>query len=66
MCIFVPSKTTRRIDRRWHAKFEIIVFKISTEDAIRDAIEGTNLVIDRIHILISKNTNRKSSINGFL
>ena len=58
MCVFVPSISTRRIDVREQGPFELIVFKISTQDAISDAINGTTNVIDKVQMLISKNTNR--------
>lgn len=58
MCVFVPTSRTRRLDVREQGLFELIVFEISTEDAISDAINGTTNVIDKVHMLISKNTNR--------
>lgn len=59
MCVFVPSNRTRRIDVREQGPFELIVFYISVEDAIKDAINDTDITIRRVHQLISKNTSRK-------
>lgn len=59
MCVFVPSAITRRLDVREQANFELIVFKISVKDAISDVINKTNIVIDKIQLLISKNTKRE-------
>ena len=59
MCVFIPSGVTRRLDLREQANFELIVFKISVKDAISDVINKTNITIDRIHKLISKNTKRE-------
>jgi len=58
MCVFVPSNRTRRIDVRLQGPFELIVFYISVEDAIKDAINDTDITIIRVHKLISKNTSR--------
>lgn len=58
MCVFIPSTVTRRVDVREQGPFELIVFKISTMDAISDAINGETNVISKVQMLIGKNTNR--------
>lgn len=59
MCVFIPSDRTKRTDVRRHRKFELLIFNISAEQAIKDSMEGTNITIDRVHELIMKNTRRK-------
>jgi hypothetical protein len=72
MCIFVPSdKTTvyrRRRDSQNHK--EIIIFKISVEEAIEDSINIIKGIdsfnsINKVHDLIYKFTNRKTEETGF-
>ena len=65
MCVFIPGTNTRRHDVREHGPFKLIVFKISVEEAISDAINRSNNTIDRVHQLISKNTERKGDPSGF-
>jgi hypothetical protein len=65
MCVFIPGKNTRRIDVREQGPFELIVFRISVEEAISDAVNKSNNTIDRVHQLISKNTERKGDPSGF-
>ncbi len=56
MCVFIPSNVTRRIDVREHGNFQLIVFKISAEDAIEDVIKNDTRTIEKIHELIFKNS----------
>jgi hypothetical protein len=59
MCVFIPSIKTKRIEVREHGDFELIVFFISVEEAINDAINNSNRTISKIQTLISKNTKRE-------
>lgn len=58
MCVFIPGGQTKRIDVREQGDFELIVFRISVEEAIADAIDDSSRTIDRVQSLISKNTKR--------
>ena len=67
MCVFVPSNITKRLEVREQGPFELIVFLISVEEAIQDAIEKSDRTIIKIQNLIGKNTERKGDeyLGGF-
>ena len=64
MCVFIPSSVTRSLDVREQGEFELIVFRISVKEAIGDAVNKTRNIIDRIHELIKKNSNKKRLKGG--
>jgi hypothetical protein len=66
MCVFIPSKVTRRIDVREQGDFELIVFKISVKDAINDAINKQRNTIEKIQEIIMKNCNRDKIVKNRL
>lgn len=67
MCVFVPSNITKRLEVREQGPFELIVFLISVEEAIQDAVEKSDRTIIKIQNLIGKNTERKGDdyLGGF-
>ena len=67
MCVFVPSDITKRLEVREQGQFELIVFLISVQDAIQDAVNETDFTIIKIQNLIGKNTKRKGDdyLGGF-
>jgi hypothetical protein len=67
MCVFIPSDITKRLEVREQGPFELIVFSISVEDAVNDAINESYGTIIKVMNLIGKNTERKGSdyLGGF-
>ena len=67
MCVFVPSDITKRLEVREQGQFELIIFLISVQDAIQDAVNETDFTIIKIQNLIGKNTKRKGDdyLGGF-
>jgi len=67
MCVFVPSDVTKRLEVREQGQFELIIFLISVQDAIQDAVNETDFTIIKIQNLIGKNTERKGDdyLGGF-
>ena len=67
MCVFVPSNITKRLEVREQVQFELIIFLISVEEAIQDAVDGSDRTIIRVQNLIGKNTERKGDdyLGGF-
>lgn len=59
MCVFIPSSITKRLEVREQGQFELIVFSISVEDAVNDAVNDSNRTIVKVMNLINKNTERK-------
>jgi hypothetical protein len=60
MCVFVPSNKTRVIHVREEGELELILFKISVNEVINDAINGSNNTIEKVQTLLfdKRNTNR--------
>jgi len=60
MVVFTPSKRTRVLHVREEGELELVIFNLSVEQSISDAINKTNNTIERIHtFLYSKGyTNR--------
>jgi hypothetical protein len=67
MCVFIPSDITKRLEVREQGKFELIIFLISVQDAVQDAVNETDFTIIKIQNLIGKNTERKGDdyLGGF-
>lgn len=49
MVVFTPSKRTRVLHVREEGKLELVIFSISVEDAISDAIKKENNLIEKVH-----------------
>ena len=49
MVVFTPSKRTRVLHVREEGKLELVIFSISVEDAISDAIKKEDNVISKVH-----------------
>ena len=52
MVVFVPSKITRVLHVRQEGELELVIFSISVEKAISDAINDTNQTINKVHTLL--------------
>jgi hypothetical protein len=67
MCVFIPSDITKRLEVRDQGEFELIVFLISVQEAIQDAVENSDRTIIKVMNLIGKNTERKGDdyLGGF-
>ena len=58
MVVFVPSKRTKVLHTRNEGEFELIIFHISVNRAINDAVNGLDDTIERVQTLIGKYTDR--------
>ena len=67
MCVFIPSDITKRLEVRDQGEFELIVFLISVQEAIQDAVENSDRTIIKVMNLIGKNTKRNGDdyLGGF-
>jgi hypothetical protein len=72
MCIFCGGNITTVYRKRKSDEKELIIFSLSTEDAIKDAVDRRNgkdssRTIFAVHKLIDKYTSRKGSnyLGGF-
>lgn len=52
MVIFVPGSRTKVLHVRRENELELVIFEVSVRDAINDAINNKNDVIDRVHSLL--------------
>jgi hypothetical protein len=52
MVVFIPAPTTRVLHAKREGDLELIIFSISVKQAIKDAVEGTTEVIDKVHTLL--------------
>lgn len=52
MCVFVPSTRTRVLYVRREEELELVVFQISVQQVIDDAINKKNNTIERVHQLL--------------
>lgn len=67
MCVFCCGNITTVHKKRKTGDKELIVFSLSTEEAISDAIKGSSNLIRKVHHLINKYTDRKGDkfLGGF-
>jgi hypothetical protein len=48
MVVFTPSKRTKVLHVRQEGDLELVIFSISVEDAISDAIKKENKIIEKV------------------
>jgi hypothetical protein len=61
MVVFTPSKRTRVLHVRQEGDLELVIFSISVEDAISDAVKKEDNVISKVHqFLYDKGYTRRS------
>lgn len=61
MVVFTPSKRTRVLHVRQEGDLELVIFSISVEDAISDAVKKEDNVISKVHqLLYDKGYTRRS------
>ena len=61
MVVFTPSKKTRVLHVRQEGDLELVIFSISVEDAISDAVKKEDNVISKVHqFLYDKGYTRRS------
>ena len=61
MVVFTPSKRTRVLHVREEGNLELVIFSISVEDAISDAVKKENNIIEKVHqFLYDKGYTRRS------
>ena len=60
MVVFVPSYRTKVLHVRREGPLELVIFNISVKEAISDAVNNTNEVIEKVHMfLYSKGYTRR-------
>jgi len=52
MCVFVPAQRTRVLHVRTEDDLELVVFNLSVEDVVKDAINESSITIEKIHTLL--------------
>jgi len=52
MVVFTPSKRTRVLHVRQEGDLELVIFSLSVEEAISDAVKKENNLIDKVHMFL--------------
>ena len=52
MVVFTPSKRTRVLHVRQEGDLELVIFSVSVEEAISDAIKKENSLIEKVHMFL--------------